>query len=82
MLCGAKGCEQRTAPMRERSSASGRGRVPASTCPYRDADPRPLAGRLAQALAADDTLRLRLDHGLQLAFLPQQLDQKPFFSRS
>ncbi|MFF2624291.1 SseB family protein [Kitasatospora griseola] len=45
------------------------------------ADPRPLATRLAQALAADDTLRLRLDHGLQLAFLPRQLDQKPFFAR-
>ncbi|MFJ1792310.1 SseB family protein [Kitasatospora griseola] len=45
------------------------------------ADPRPLATRLARALAADDTLRLRLDHGLQLAFLPRQLDQKPFFAR-
>ncbi|MFG2692023.1 SseB family protein [Kitasatospora sp. NPDC048407] len=45
------------------------------------ADPRPLASRLAQSLAADTTLRVRLDNGLQLAFLPQQLDQKPFFTR-
>ncbi|MFD7644381.1 SseB family protein [Kitasatospora sp. NPDC059795] len=46
------------------------------------ADPRPLAARLGQALAADDTLRLRLDHGLQLAFLAQPLAQEPFFTRA
>ncbi|RKE22843.1 SseB family protein [Streptomyces sp. TLI_171] len=45
------------------------------------ADPRPLATHLGPALAADPTLRLRLDQGLQLAFLAEQLDQQPFYLR-
>lgn len=35
-----------------------------------DADPQAVAGRVARALADDDTLRARLVHGLNLALLP------------
>lgn len=45
-------------------------------------DPRPLATRLAPALASADALRLRLDHGLQLAFLADPLPQEPFYTRT
>lgn len=39
-----------------------------------------LANRLGQALATDQALRLRLDQGLQLAFLARPLDQPPFYA--
>ncbi|MEV4557742.1 SseB family protein [Kitasatospora sp. NPDC049285] len=45
------------------------------------ADPRPLATRLGATLVADEALRLRLDQGLQLAFLREQLAQSPFYTR-
>ncbi|MFJ1756057.1 SseB family protein [Kitasatospora sp. NPDC088134] len=44
-------------------------------------DPRTLAARLGPALAADDALRLRLDQGIQLAFLAKPLEQQPFYVR-
>ncbi|MFB7945994.1 SseB family protein [Kitasatospora phosalacinea] len=42
---------------------------------------QPLATRLGQALTTDPTLRLRLDRGLQLAFLPRHPEQQPFYTR-
>ncbi|BAJ32543.1 MULTISPECIES: SseB family protein [Kitasatospora] len=41
-----------------------------------------LAARLGPALAADPALRLRLDQGLQLAFLARPPEQPPFYTRS
>ncbi len=38
-----------------------------------------LAARLGPALAADPALRLRLDRGLQLAFLARSPDRSPFY---
>jgi len=42
---------------------------------------RPVVDRLVTALAADQTLRLRLDRGLQLALLPEPLSRQGFYSK-
>ncbi|MFC8722162.1 SseB family protein [Kitasatospora sp. NPDC057198] len=39
-----------------------------------------LAARLGRSLAADPALRLRLDRGLQLAFLARHPEQRPFYA--
>ncbi|WP_033213465.1 SseB family protein [Kitasatospora phosalacinea] len=41
-----------------------------------------LAARLGRSLAADPTLRVRLDRGLQLAFLARHPEQAPFYAAS